>query len=257
MTISVHPATARPLIVNIPHASVTLPPGIPFFLSPEELNREAHQAADLYTDCMLRPQLGIIPVIAPVSRIVTDTERYVDDTQEIAAASGHGVIYTRTIAGNPLRPEPTAEERLSLLQRYYHPHHHALTDATARSLELFGRALILDLHSYPGSYVMAGMSKSERPDVCIGTVENHTPSYLKDLVADCCRAFGLTFAFDSPFSGAILPPRFCDDVRVSTFMLEIRRDTYMDELTFRRHAGWEKVQNFMNIVAERLLHHGV
>lgn len=257
MRTSEYVGSGQPLIVNIPHASVSLPPDVPFFLSPEALNKEAHQAADLYTDCMLRPQLGIIPVIAPVSRIVTDTERYEDDTQEIAAASGHGVIYTRTIAGNPLRPAPTEEERLSLLRRYYYPHHHALTCETARSLELFGSAMILDLHSYPSSYAMAGMHIGEQPDVCIGTIENHTPDYLKGIVTDCCNKFGFTFAFDTPFSGTILPTRFADDVRVTTVMLEIRRDTYMDELMFRRHAGWEKVQNFMNIVAERLLHHGV
>lgn len=257
MTTSAYVGGGRPLIVNIPHASVSLPHDVPFFLSPQELAREAHQAADLYTDCMLRPQLGIIPVLAPVSRLVTDTERYEDDAQEIAAASGHGVIYTRTIEGAPLRPVPTPEERLSLLRRYYYPPHHALTGETARSLESFGSATIWDLHSYPSSYAMAGMNTGEQPDVCIGTVENHTPAYLKDIVTDCCRMFGLTFAFNSPFSGTILPTRFTDDVRVSTFMLEIRRDTYMDELTFLRHDGWRKIQNFVNAVAERLLQQGV
>lgn len=41
---------------------------------------------------MLHHKRGIIPVVAPVPRTVTDTGRHEDDMQEIAAASGHGVI---------------------------------------------------------------------------------------------------------------------------------------------------------------------
>lgn len=253
MTTSANTISESPLIVNIPHASVHIPPNLPFFLSPGDLNREAHLAADLYTDCMLHPQREIIPVVAPVSRLVTDTERYEDDELEIAAASGHGVIYVRTITGKPLRPTPTNAERRELLRRYYYPHHKALSDETTRSLERFGSALILDLHSYPSSYAMPGMCLGERPDVCIGTVENHTPASLKVILSDCCRKFNLTYAFDSPFSGAILPRQDVDDIRVSSFMLEIRRDTYMEEHSLQRHAGWEKIQDFVNAVAAQLL----
>jgi hypothetical protein len=44
-----------------------------------------------------------------------------------------GVIYTETSDGKPLRLVPSPPERALLLERYYRPHHAALTAAVDRA----------------------------------------------------------------------------------------------------------------------------
>lgn len=242
----------RPLILNIPHASVELPCSVPFSLSGEALRREAMRAADLYTDKLFRPQVGLISVEASVSRLVADTERYTDDAAEPAAAYGQGVLCTRTTDGKPLRPAPSAAERQELLRAYYHPHHERLSLHTAHSLRRHGSALLLDVHSYPGSYRMSGMQDREQPDICIGTAEGHTTPELVGMMQRLCRKYGYSTAVNSPYSGSIIPAGFEQDGRVRSIMAEIKRSLYMNEDDFSLHEGFARLQQWAEELAGQL-----
>ena len=106
----------------------------------------------------------------------------------------------------------------------------AMTEAVAGRLAAVGRAVIIDVHSYPSvalPYELHGAGP--RPPVCLGTGSFHTPPELtaaaRDAFADC----GGT-GVDSPFGGAYVPLEFYGtDARVGALMVEIRRDTYMTE----------------------------
>ena len=73
-------------------------------------------------------------VVFPVSRLVLDPERFLDDTQELMATRGMGVIYTRTSTGKILRHRPSAQARPNLVIRFYIPHHRALPAAVDTAL---------------------------------------------------------------------------------------------------------------------------
>ncbi len=235
-----------PLVVNLPHTSIDIPQDSNFLLPPYEINRLAYQSADLYTDKMLDEQVGIIPVIAPVSRIVVDTERFVDDELESAAKFGAGVVYTKGYDGSVLRHSPTDKEKQELLDLYYYPHHERLTMHIYHSLRLHGKARLLDLHSYPESYDMPGATPGEKPDVCIGFEEFHSNPLLIDKLAECCRKYGLSVGLNTPFSGALVPSMFYQkDSRVYSVMLEIKRSLYMDEQSMKLTDGFDTIRKFV------------
>jgi N-formylglutamate amidohydrolase len=146
------------------------------------------------------------------------------------ASRGMGAIYTRTHDGRPLKSNKRWQE---LMEAFYHPHHAALTDWTRERLLTDGRCLIIDCHSYPSTPIRCDMNQEpNRPDICFGTSDPHTPS---DLVAAAVEAFegaGFSTAVDWPYSGTIVPLDYYGiDPRVSSLMVEVNRKLYMNETT--------------------------
>ena len=116
-------AMQRALIVHLPHDSTDIPQQFrdQFVLSDAELAAELLAMTDAHTAAMFR---GICPptneVRAPVSRLLVDVERFADDTLEVMAGHGMGVIYTHTSQKRLLRRPLSEGERSLLLREYYH-----------------------------------------------------------------------------------------------------------------------------------------
>ena len=107
---------------------------------------------DAFTDDLFVGSLPDVPAaVFPVSRLVVDPERFEDDGAEPMAARGMGVIYERTSSGDVLRRPPAQEERATLLERFYHPHHQRLTALVDAALRADGHCLVVDGHSTDGS----------------------------------------------------------------------------------------------------------
>jgi N-formylglutamate deformylase len=105
-----------------------------------------------------------------------------------------------------------------------------MTEAVADRLAATGRAVIIDVHSYPTEplpYELHG--EGPRPPVCLGTDAFHTPPELLAAAREAFAPCGET-GLDSPFSGTYVPLD-CYGKRneVGALMVEIRRDTYMTE----------------------------
>lgn len=74
------------------------------------------------TDLHTADLFGGVPdcdVVAPVSRLLVDVERFQDDAREPMAARGMGVLYSHTHDLKPLRRELSLEEREELLANYH------------------------------------------------------------------------------------------------------------------------------------------
>ncbi len=137
-----------------------------------------------------------------------------------------------------VRFEPTISEREALLDAYYYPHHDALTRAVETALQTFGSCVIIDCHSFPSLAPSYELDKSaQRPEICVGTDEFHTPDWL---VALCVRAFrdeGYSTAINSPYVGRLVPSaHFRSDQPVSPIMIEMNRRVDMDEVSGERLA---------------------
>jgi len=113
------------IILHIPHASRYIPRDVraDILLSDDELEAELDRLDELFS--VSHPSVATL--LYPVSRYVVDPERFDDDEQEPMAARGQGVIYTKTTAGGMLRKELSMVRREALLDRYYRPHHDALS----------------------------------------------------------------------------------------------------------------------------------
>jgi len=245
-------------VLHIPHSATAIPADLRrnFRLSDEALQRELLLMTDWYTDDIFHlPDADFAAVRFPVSRLVLDPERFLDDDKEEMASRGMGVIYTRTSNGALLRQPPTAEERAALIDRYYVPHHTALSDAVDSALENHGHCLVVDCHSFPSRPLPCDLDQHpDRPSVCLGTDEVHTPGWLVDLARDLFEARGLDVAINRPFSGTIVPAKHLGrNTSVYGIMIELNRSLYMNELSGAKLAEYAKVRASVREIVRELV----
>ncbi|WP_051900151.1 N-formylglutamate amidohydrolase [Streptomyces aureus] len=239
-------AVHSPVILHVPHSSRQIPAPVRdgILLGDAELEEELDHITDAHT-AELAAAAGEAAGLRPwrfvnrLSRLVVDPERFPDEREEMLAV-GMGAVYTRTTHRAPLRPADM--DPRPLIDRYFHPYARAMTEAVTDRLAATGRAVIIDVHSYPTArlpYELHG--DGPRPPVCLGTDEFHTPP---ELVAIAEKAFaGLGgVGIDSPFSGAYVPLRYYErEPQVIALMVEIRRDTYMREPGGAVGAGFPRL----------------
>ena len=217
------------IILHIPHASTVLPSEVEFLLGQEELAYEVDAMTDHHTD-RLFDLPGAHRCVFPVSRLVIDPERFIEDPME---SVGMGVVYMRTAEGEALR-DISDVDRSALIDTYYCPHHAALTCMVDECLGKHGRCLIIDCHSFPEQPLPYESDKT-RPDICIGTDSYHTSAGLKNCLLKVFEAFGYRVAIDSPFSGTIVPLKhYHKDKRVASVMIEVNRSLYASPSGFKR-----------------------
>ncbi|MET7733179.1 N-formylglutamate amidohydrolase [Streptomyces sp. NPDC005402] len=224
-------AAESPVILHVPHSAREIPAEVRagIVLDDLALERELDHIVDAHTAEIAEEAAGRAALrpwrfVNRLSRLVVDPERFPDGREEMLAV-GMGAVYTRTTHREDLRPGDT--DPGPLIARYFWPYAQAMTDAVAQRLAVTGRAVVIDVHSYPSAplpYELHG--EGPRPPVCLGTDSFHTPP---ELLAAAREAFG-EVGLDSPFSGTYVPLEFYGrDPRVSALMVEIRRDTYMTE----------------------------
>jgi len=239
---------SKALVANIPHSSTYIPPHYRavFELSRDELRAEAALMADLYTDELFScvHELGGTAIVNVVSRLVVDTERFESDDEEVMSGKGLGVIYTKTADGRKLRETPGAREREYLLGRFYRPYHSALEREVEAALNLFGSCLIIDCHSFSSTPLPYEFCRdADRPDICLGTDERHTPPGLVQAAVNYFKSRGFSTALNRPFGGTYVPLKFYrKDLRVKSIMIEVNKRLYMDEKTLEKKPEFYEIK---------------
>ena len=224
---------ASPVILHVPHASRHIPAEdrADFLIEGPALERELDESVDTATDLiarLAREQATPRPamVINQLSRLVVDPERFPDDT-EAMNAHGRGALYTRTCDGAPLR-DLSADRSDELLTRYFRPYAQQLTDLVDQRLSATGRAVVIDVHSYPAqpsSFETHGLA---RPAICLGVDEFHTPPELIDAARTAFATFD-DITLNAPYAGCYVPlKQYRTNPSVTAIMIEIRRDVYLD-----------------------------
>jgi N-formylglutamate deformylase len=246
-----------PIVLHIPHASRVIPPEerAAILLDDEALERELLAMTDAWTGDLIEMAeiYKVRRVIAPVSRLIYDVERFRDDAEETMVERGMGAVYTRTSDGRPLR-QVTPAERERILRTYYDPHHAALTKAVDEALAEADACLIIDVHSFPSKPLPYEPDQSpDRPEICIGFDDFHG-AFLADGGWDAaCRHARFQGAANRPFSGSIVPAKHWQRNRnVLSAMIEIRRDLYMDEETGRKLDRFDEIRGWMGVLAVAL-----
>lgn len=235
------------MIFNFPHAGYQFPESerTGLLLNEQELLTEILRVTDWYTDIIFGSAAHEDDIIVqfPVSRLVLDPERFVEDTREPMAARGAGVIYTKSSAGRCLRFPVPEQTRQRLLNTYYYPHHRKLDTAVFEELDRYGHSLILDCHSFPSEPLHYDLDQSlARPDICIGTDTFHTPPDLVDAAVKAFSDMGYSVSIDTPYSGCLVPENcYQRNNRVASIMIEINRKLYMDESNGEKSEGFEKI----------------
>lgn len=237
------------MIFHIPHSSKVVPKEQRSVLELDDnkLNKELIAITDAYTDELFGTHVkeSDSVIIFPISRLIVDPERFLDDADEVMAKFGMGVIYNKTSNGKILRKKPSKTERESLIREYYLPHHDLLANAVRKELEKYSRALIIDCHSFPSSPLPYELDQNpNRPDICIGTDVFHTPTTLRRIAEEESLKQGVRCAVNRPFSGSLVPSEFYQNNKnVYSIMIELNRKMYMNEKTGEKTSDFETCQS--------------
>lgn len=212
------------IILNIPHSSTYIPKEARkrILLTDEELNEELKYSTDYLADKLFDKydSYKITKYKAEVSRLVCDTERFEEETVESMEKIGRGVVYWQG-SKKPMRTYDK-DYRQQIVQRYYRPYHSLLEELVAESIENYGKAIIIDCHSF-NQHSMGQDGVGSNIDICIGTSKNTSNELLGTFVTAFRSSFRL--GINSPFSGHMIPKKFIGDSRVDGLMLECNRDT--------------------------------
>ncbi|MCZ4119129.1 N-formylglutamate amidohydrolase [Streptomyces sp. H39-S7] len=228
-------AGRSPVVLHVPHSSRTLTPAArgSVLLDDTQLSRELDHMTDAHTD-LIAGRAADAAAVTPwthanlLSRLVVDPERFPDEREEMRAV-GMGAVYTGTSQRGRLRDENPGHER-ELLAEHFDPYAAAFTQLIDGRLAATGRAVIIDVHSYPSRPLPYELhAAGARPAICLGTDEHHTPPWLLDAARKAfenCGELGL----NTPFAGCYVPLKhYARTTVVSALMIEIRRDVYMTE----------------------------
>ena len=235
------------VVLHVPHGSRVIPDEVRrrILLDDAALTTELDDMTDSHTGLVAgraAEAAGLRPwtFANRLSRLVVDPERFPDEREEMLAV-GMGAVYTKTASGQPLRPGD-AEHATDLLSRYFHPYAAAMADLVDARLSAAGRAVIIDVHSYPSKPLPYELHASgPRPEICLGTDAFHTPPRLLSAARAAFQECG-EVGLDSPFAGCYVPLRHYGKQRaVAALMIEIRRDVYMTEPGGEPTSGIDRV----------------
>ena len=253
------------LILNIPHSSTRLTGMNPFprftnwatgaaFM--QMLQNELLPMTDWYTDELFINGIGE-PIIATISRVICDTERFRNDEDEPMSKIGMGVCYRTT---HDLKRTWNPSYRKWVLENIYDVHHKKLEEAVDQALSKYNKALILDCHSFSPIPLPYEPDKNpDRPDICIGTDPFHTPEELTQNAEEFFKGKGYSLKINSPYSGTIVPLKHLNrDRRVSSLMIELNRGLYLKEGTNQKNDYFPTLKGhlkeFEQFIVSKFMH---
>ncbi|WP_292901822.1 N-formylglutamate amidohydrolase [Nonlabens sp.] len=236
----------KKIILHIPHSSTHIPLSDGYLVDPITLEKEILKLTDWYTDDLFYSSEEEM-IVAEFSRIFCDPERFTDDSQEVMAQYGMGVLYEKSDTGEVNRIV-TPELKEKVLTSYYWKHHNKFNTAVNNQLDHYGKVTIIDCHSYPSKPLKRDLDKNpNRPDFNIGTDSFHTTKELIDLSVSFFKKAGYTLGIDWPYTGSIVPlEHYKKNKNVSSIMLEINRALYLNEPTNQKSETYYQIKQIVS-----------
>jgi len=146
-------------------------------------------------------------------------------------ASGLGVIPRVVSHGRCIyRGKLTLAEAQRRIEVLWRPYHNVMSKCMQASMDRFGRAILIDLHSMPHEAV-ASFSKSHRPpEIVVG--DRYGTSADPDItqfVVACFERAGFRVALNTPFAGAYILQQYGKPSQQHhALQIEIDRSLYLD-----------------------------
>jgi N-formylglutamate amidohydrolase len=244
-----------PVLVEVPHAGLTVPDAVPGGLY--ALRESVRRDADIYVDQLYQdaPTQGATLLCAKMSRYVVDLNRGPDDIDPLTV-QGHpnpqphrprGVIWRMSTGGHALLPRALQMgEYQARLSEYYHPYHQVLSEELRRIRAAFGHVILVAAHSMPsmGRRAVRG-PVSRQADVVPGSLgRTSADPQVIDYVDRHFRSAGFSVAHDDPYRGGWTTQHYGRvSEGVHAIQIELNRDLYVTEETGApREESWSALQ---------------
>lgn len=242
-----------PVVVSVPHAGTQTDP----FAAALAPTLDVRCDADLFVDELYTEAARGTFIRALLSRFVCDLNRDPDDVSPGAVpehpaprnSDGRGFVWEVTTTGAPALARPLSLAEWKERQAIHAGYHGALAEALTQARSKFGYAILIDGHSMP-SVGRAGHADPGRPraDFVPGDrVGSSCAPSLSRHVGEHLRAQGYSVAFNDPYRGGFITTHHGRPAEaVHAIQIEMRRDLYMDEKTFRPMA--EKMARLRTVI---------
>ena len=254
-----HGSGRASVLIHVPHAGTVIPDEVraDILVDHAELAAELAVMTDWHTDriAVAAASIAAAPTVVfanRLSRLVVDPERFPDE-REVMERVGMGAVYRTCADRTRLRDVDPARDAM-LIEWYFLPYADALATLVQEMLDDTGRCTIIDVHSYPRQPLPYELDHAApRPGVCVGTDEIHTPAATRRIAFEAMAGVRGGVAENTPFAGTYVPLRhYGRDRRVSSVMIEIRRDLYLDEPSTPRLVDVEDLAHRL----ARIIDHG-
>lgn len=252
-----------PVVFDAPHSGLIVPDHMLYECATENLRSLEDPYVPLLFDDAYKHDMTLF--INNIHRSVIDMNR---DPDEINPAdvrdgwnrphritpytqAGHGVIPVRLGGPHRLteiyndRSRPSSYEIDRRLSWYYKPYHSLLNRILEHTHRHNGYYIHVDLHSMNRKAPF----KPNRPDICIGTLDDRTSHPILDHVTK--RFFlreGLSIEFNKPFKGTTIINNTHDPQNARySIQLEIARDLYMQPDSYKmNYTKFKKLRDTMS-----------
>ncbi|MBI4781360.1 MAG: N-formylglutamate amidohydrolase [Oscillatoriophycideae cyanobacterium NC_groundwater_1537_Pr4_S-0.65um_50_18] len=210
-------AKAIPVIANLPHSGLLIPPEMASQLQPHQHLPNQDWHLDKLYDFL--PSLGITVLQAVYSRYVVDLNR--SPKQPLFGNFWQAVIAEKTAFNVSLyQTTPSPLEIQQRVEQYYQPYHHQLQNLLHQAIEQFGKVYLLDLHSFLGLI---------EDEVCLGNGNGKTCSdRFITLVEDAFGSKGYQVVRNKVFSGGYITQHYGQSPQVEALQIEVRYPVYLD-----------------------------
>ncbi|MEM8663930.1 MAG: N-formylglutamate amidohydrolase [Pseudomonadota bacterium] len=260
-----------PFVFNAPHSGTAYRRDL---LKQARLDRQTiRRSEDTFVDELFAGvhELGAPLLRANFPRVYVDVNRAEDELDpdmfdgpvelpvagdSPRVAGGLGVI--AKIVGERQEIYPAllpATEAAFRIKSFYRPYHRRLADLVETTIDAFGTCVLVDCHSMPSGAVRAlGAGAGARPDIILG--DRFGTSCTPDLTegfAFHLRDAGFVVGRNRPYAGGFITEHYGRPPVVHTLQLEINRALYMDEASYTKRRGFNRLQDGMTSICEAVM----
>ena len=260
---------AVPLVFNSPHSGRIYPST---FLAASKLDPHTlRRSEDAFVEELFGfvPDLGAPLLHAHFPRAYLDVNRepyeldpilfrdglpHYANTQSVRVVGGLGTIARIVSESNEIYREPLAvEAALERINRLYTPYHETLAALLLDAKREFGLAVLIDCHSMPSSPIAD--RGAARPDFVLGDrFGTSCNGELTRLAASKLEALGYAVALNKPYAGGYITEHYGRPHKAQhVLQIEINRALYMDETSFEKSAGFERLRASLETTVRALV----
>lgn len=256
------------VVVASPHSGRQYDPE---FLRQSVLDEHAIRSSeDAYMDLLVDyvPDLGAPLLTATAPRAFLDLNRARDEldpavikgirgkSQNPRIASGLGIIPRVVANGRSIyKGKLSRGEASGRILKYWEPYHEALTQLLDRAHRVFGRSILLDMHSMPHEAALQAGSRRKTPQIVIGDrFGSSADRVIVDKIEAQFIAQGFRVARNAPFAGAFMTQNYGRPyLGHHVIQIEIDRALYLDEDAIVLSKGASDFKESLKIILSDLI----
>lgn len=239
-------SSTYPLVISLPHSGQAIP---------EQVRRRMLPKVVLPNMDWFLPELYAFFIPMGVTVLKNNISRYVADPNRNPEITGNGkysqtIVYQKTTWNRPMYETPLRlREIAERIQNYYLPYHKALKELLEQKLERFGKAYLLDLHSF------ASFSDDVEENIVLSNncFQTSSKGYFY-LIKQQLQQSGFSVSENRPFKGGYITKYYGTvfGEKVESVQLELRYHQYIDDRYFGEEELCEWKEPVFASARERL-----